>query len=40
MAPDQANPYDSIGEIQAYSGHYDEAIAIPAGDARDAVILD
>src|SRR5262249_6627177 len=27
MAPDQANPYDSLGEIQAYSGHYDEAIA-------------
>ena len=26
MAPDQANPYDSLGEIQAYSGHYDEAI--------------
>jgi len=27
MAPDQANPYDSLGEIQAYTGHYDEAIA-------------
>lgn len=26
MAPDQANPLDSLGEIQAYSGHYDEAI--------------
>jgi tetratricopeptide (TPR) repeat protein len=26
MAPDQANPYDSLGEIQAFSGHYDEAI--------------
>jgi tetratricopeptide (TPR) repeat protein len=27
MAPDQANPYDSLGEVQAFSGHYDEAIA-------------
>jgi Flp pilus assembly protein TadD len=27
MAPDQANPYDSLGEVQAYSGRYDEAIA-------------
>jgi tetratricopeptide (TPR) repeat protein len=27
MAPDQANPYDSLGEIQAYTGHYDESIA-------------
>jgi tetratricopeptide (TPR) repeat protein len=26
MAPDQANPYDSLGEVQAFSGHYDEAI--------------
>src|SRR5262249_1051871 len=26
MSPDQANPLDSMGEVQAYSGHYDEAI--------------
>ena len=26
MAPDQANPYDSLGEIRRTPGRYDEAI--------------